>query len=95
MAQGSNAPLPPETPGSGKTSAPDKKSSRGKTRLLASACIAAGLVMALLELMNLLHPRPELPESSGFWLAVGAVTAVLGILELVLDGRDLGTGGRR
>ncbi len=51
--------------------------------------------MSVLELMNLLHPRPELPTSNFFWLLVGLLTLALGILELVLNGRDLGSGGRK
>ena len=94
MTTPSNAPETPSAP-TPPTSESDAGKSSGRTRLLASASIAVGAVMSVLELMNILHPRPELPTSNFFWLLVGLLTLALGILELVLNGRDLGSGGRK
>jgi formate-dependent nitrite reductase membrane component NrfD len=75
-------PLPPPT------QPPDAKSQTPRDKRLAWAIAIAltlvGLVVTLLELRNLLWPKEDLPGSNLFWLVIGLMTLVLGVIELIL-----------
>lgn len=71
------------------TTVPEEHSA-GRIRLIAALATTAGIVLCALEIHGLLHPDdPSIPAGGVFWLVLGVVMTGMGILELVLGGRDI------
>ena len=65
-----------------------RRRDRIKARVIASFLTLVGLAVTVLELGNILWPRADLPGGNVFWLIIGLMTLILGVVELILGPRQ-------
>ncbi len=65
-----------------------KRRDRIRARVIAIALTIVGLAVTVLELGNILWPRADLPGGNVFWLIIGLMTLILGVVELILGPRQ-------